>query len=364
MEETQEMTEEQQGTIENVELYSAVCYGHVLEMIHVIQKYRHVGKKAWKDFVEIAMDHDNPTDVFRRSSRLAKKDLKELLQRLGVVFQATRVPLHKALTHCPFANETPALDRTALNDFLREQSARSSKETPSKETGEESNENHVDDDLGNANEKQEESDERADEREKVEDQQDAPEEEDAEKSSTISGNPPDGDDGDGDDSDDVIRRKSSRRASSRKDYVGTDERDSGYAPSTFINMFQNINDRYSGNADENFMGYETQFYLNMAASNVKSEDAAKVIHKTLRENAWSSYVLRFKQERETRGISAEPWKNSPISSKTKPQRTARTIHFTQNRLLHSVGKTLKTSHGSRLCAIILFKNARWAVTAR
>jgi hypothetical protein len=102
------------------------------------------------------------------SSRLAKKDLKELLQSLGVVFQETRVPLHKALTHCPFADEAPALDGTALNDFLREQSARSSKETPLKETGEESNEKYVDDDLGNANEKQEESHERADKRDNVE----------------------------------------------------------------------------------------------------------------------------------------------------------------------------------------------------
>jgi hypothetical protein len=63
MDETQEMTEDEQGTIENVELYSAVCDGHVLEMIHVIQKYRHFAKKAWEDFVEIFMDHDNPTDV-------------------------------------------------------------------------------------------------------------------------------------------------------------------------------------------------------------------------------------------------------------------------------------------------------------
>jgi hypothetical protein len=55
-------------------------------------------------------------------------------------------------------------------------------------------------------------------------------------------------------------------------------------------MYQNINDRYSGNADENFMVYETQFYLNLAASNVKNEDAAKVIPKTLRDNALSSYV--------------------------------------------------------------------------
>jgi hypothetical protein len=101
--------------------------------------------------------------------------LKELPQSLGVVFQETRVPLHKALTHCRFADEAPALDGTSLNDFLREQSAMSSKETTSKENGEESNENHVDDDLGNANEKQEESDERADERDNVEDQQDAPE---------------------------------------------------------------------------------------------------------------------------------------------------------------------------------------------
>jgi hypothetical protein len=118
MEETQEMTEEQQGTIDSVELYRAVCDGHVLEMIHLIQKYRHVGKKSWEDFVEIAMDHDNPADVFPRSSRLAKKDLNELLQSLGVVFQETRVPLHRALTHCRFADEAPGLDGTALNDFF------------------------------------------------------------------------------------------------------------------------------------------------------------------------------------------------------------------------------------------------------
>jgi hypothetical protein len=185
---------------------------------------------------------------FRRSARLAKKDLKELLQSLGVVFQETRVPLHKALTYCLFANEAPVLAGTAFNDFLREQSAKSSNETPSKETGELSKENYLDGAVGDVNEKQEEKDERADE-------QDAPEVEDAEKASAIGGNPPYGDDGDGDASDDVNRRESNRRASNRKHSVGTDERDSGHALSTFIKMYPNINDRYSGNADENFMVY-------------------------------------------------------------------------------------------------------------
>jgi hypothetical protein len=148
VEETQVVTEEKQGTIENVELCSAFCDGHVLEMIHVIQKYRHFAKKAWEDFVEMAMDHDNATDVFRRSARLAKKDMKELLQILGVVFQETRVPLQMALTYCLFANEAPVLDGTALNDFLREQSAKSSNETPANETGEVSKENYVDGAVG------------------------------------------------------------------------------------------------------------------------------------------------------------------------------------------------------------------------
>jgi hypothetical protein len=61
----------------------------------------------------------------------------------------------------------------------------------------------------------------------------------------------------------------------------------------FTKLYQNRQDRFSGDPDQSFQTYETTFILNMIASKVHSKKAVSVVHKTLHGIALDVYILQF-----------------------------------------------------------------------